>query len=78
MRKLICVLTFLGIILFSSCEKDDEIATDSISTSIYNKDISNYLNLLKTESNKENSLKIEALVDAIDLNSVKIYTLKII
>ena len=76
MRKLICVLTFLGIILFSSCEKDDEIATDSISTSIYNKDISNYLNLLKTESNKENSLKIEALVDAIDLNSVKIYTLK--
>ena len=67
---------FLGIFLFSSCEKEDEIATDSISISIYNKDISNYLNLLKTQSNKENSLKIEALVNAIDLLSVKIYTLK--
>ncbi|SHH21176.1 hypothetical protein SAMN05444372_1255, partial [Flavobacterium micromati] len=62
--------------MFLSCEKEDSIATDSISTSIYNKDISNYLNLLKTQSNKENSLKIEALVNAIDLNSVKIYNLK--
>ena len=62
--------------MFLSCEKEDEIQTDTISTSIYNKDISNYLNLLKTQSNKKNSLKIEALVNAIDLNSVKIYTLK--
>ena len=62
--------------MFLSCEKEDEIQTDTISTSIYNKDISNYLNLLKTQSNKENSLKIEALVNAIVLNSVKIYTLK--
>ena len=76
MKKFTYLLTFLGIILFLSCEKEDEIQTDTISTSIYNKDITNYLNLLKTESNKENSLKIEALVNAIDLNSVKIYTLK--
>ena len=34
------------------------------------------MNLLKTQSNKANSSKIEALVNAIDLNSVKIYTLK--
>jgi hypothetical protein len=76
MRKHFYVLTLLGFFLFSSCEKENEIATDSISTTIFNDDISNYLNLLKKQSNKKNSLKIEALVSAIDLNSVKIYDLK--
>lgn len=63
-------------ILFSSCEKEDEIQTDSISTSIYNKDIINYLNEFKNVTNKIQSQKINDLENAIDFNTAKIYTLK--
>jgi hypothetical protein len=82
MKKAFLILSLLSFsILFflNSCSTEDlknENKTDLISTSIYNDDISNYLNHLKTQSNKENSLKIEALANAIDFNSVKIYDLK--
>lgn len=63
-------------ILFSSCEKEDEIQTDSISTSIYNKDIINYLNEIKNATNKMQSQKISELENAIDFNSARSYNLK--
>lgn len=76
MKKLAYLLICLGIILFSSCEKEDEITTDSMSTSIYKEDIINYLNEFKSVTNKMQSQKINELENAIDFNSAKSYTLK--
>lgn len=79
MKKSILFFLLLAISLIISCETQEEVLTETNpTTTIYNTLIADYFSNLKSTSNlsKENSKKINSLMDAIDYSSIKIYDLR--
>jgi hypothetical protein len=79
MKKSILFFLLLGISLIISCEIQEDVPTETNpTTTIYNTQIADYFSNLKATSNlsKENSKKINSLIEAIDYSSIKTFELK--